>query len=189
MNQCGFQAGWGCNYRASAGGKYCFYHKGTIPRFTKACFLAVSELYKDTGRTHCTVPIEIRCQGRVFFKCWLPNLLPWSENLSCQKTSQQEVASSLFQKTQKLDQSCCYNEERHEPVWFSGRFEATTIELSQLENTSLAIRPQCPGSQKHVSLHFQSSVKNTPMKRCTIPWEKMSGDSVLWVLTAIPVAD
>ena len=148
MNQCGFQAGWGCNYRASAGGKYCFYHKGTIPRFTKACFLAVSELYKDTGRTHCTVPIEIRCQGRVFFKCWLTNLLPWSENLSCQKTSQQEVASSLFQKTQKLDQSCCYNEERHEPVCFSGQIKAATILFSQWENTL----PSGTNSQVHKNM-------------------------------------
>ena len=27
---------------ASTGGKYCFSHKGPIPRFTKACFLAIS---------------------------------------------------------------------------------------------------------------------------------------------------
>ena len=34
---------------------------------------------------------------------------------------------------------------------------------------------------------FPEFCKDIPMKRCTIPWEKMSGDSVLWVLTAIPV--
>ena len=41
---------------------------------------------------------------------------------------------------------------------FSGQIKAATIQFSQLENT-FAIRHQLPGSQKHVSLRFQSSVK------------------------------
>ena len=34
---------------------------------------------------------------------------------------------------------------------------------------------------------FSELCKDTPRKRCTIPRKKMSGDSVLWVLTAILV--
>ena len=34
---------------------------------------------------------------------------------------------------------------------------------------------------------FSELSKNTPRKHCTTPWEKRSRESVLWLLTAIPV--
>ena len=67
-------------------------------------------------------------------------------------------AACCFQKIQKLDQICC-NEEKNEPVCFSGKLKGVTIQLSQWENTSFSIRSQSPDSQKHVSLQFQSCVK------------------------------
>lgn len=57
-------------------GKYFFCHQVPIPRITKTCSSAVSELCKDMARTHCPIPWE-RDQGRVHCECWLPYpLLP-----------------------------------------------------------------------------------------------------------------
>ena len=47
---------WGCNYPASTEGS--FYQKGPTPRFTKTCFLAVSEFCKDIPRIQCTILLE-----------------------------------------------------------------------------------------------------------------------------------
>ena len=70
------------------------------------------------------------------------------------------MTRSLFlSKTQKFDQSCYWNEEKKEPVCFSGKFNAASIQVSPGENTSFTIRPQFPGSQNHVSLQFQNCVK------------------------------
>ena len=75
-------------------------------------------------------------------------------------TSQLEVTSAcLFQKTQILEQSCCCKEEKNEPVCFSDRFEAATIQIAQGENTANAIKLQSTGSQKYVFLKLQSYVK------------------------------
>lgn len=43
---------------------------------------------------------------------------------------------------------------------FFCKYEAETTQISLDEYTSFAIRPQCPGSQNHVSLQFQSCVRN-----------------------------
>ena len=74
----------------------------------------------------------------------------------------------------------------NESLSCSVRFEVATIKLSLGINTGFAIRPQFPGSQKHVSLKFLSCVK-TLLKHTVLPWEKRSRESVLWVLTAISV--
>ena len=47
-------------------------------------------------------------------------------------------------------QICCHIE---------GRFEAANIHLPKVENTAFTIRAQFPGSQKNVSLNFESFVK------------------------------
>ena len=95
-------------------------------------------------------------------------------------------AACCLQKHQKLGQIGCYNEEKHEPVCFPGRSVAATIQVSQGKNTSFAIRPQFPSSQKHVSQQLQSCVK-TLLRHSVTFHQKRSGASVLWVLTAIPV--
>ena len=83
-------------------------------------FCAPSFLAEIWRNSQWTIPWEKRSgesvlwvlTGRVFCECWLPYLLlPWLVNLSCQRTSQEQVASSLFlSENRKLDQSCCYNE-------------------------------------------------------------------------------
>ena len=163
-----------------------FYHKGPIPSFTKACFPAASELCKDAPRTHRTIPWE-KMSGEtvpwelisipvVILTGW-NNTVRW---LPCLKSE----GACCFHKTPKLYQSYCFN-EKNETVCFSGSFEVETIQLSQWENTSFAIRPQFPSSQKHVSLQFQNCLKTHLRWHCTIPWEKMSKEIILWVLTAI----
>ena len=74
--------------------------------------LCAPSFWLKYGEIHSVPFHEKRGQGRVFCECWLPYLsLPWLVNLSCQRTSQEEVASSLFlSENRKLDQSCCYNE-------------------------------------------------------------------------------
>ena len=73
------------------------------------------------------------------------------------------MASSLFlSEISNTWQSCC-NEEKNEPVCFSGRSEAANLQHSLVENTGFAIRPKFTSLQRHVSLQFQSCVK-------TIPW-------------------
>ena len=103
--------------------------------------------------------IRKKFQGRVFcefwhHKCCYPHLV----KRYCQETSQQEVRDIiLFQKTQNHDQSCCCHGEKNEPVCFSGKFKAVTIQLSLGENMSFAISPQFQDSQKHVSCNFRAN--------------------------------
>ena len=162
-----------------------FYHKGPIPSFTKACFPAASELCKDAPRTHRTIPWE-KMSGEtvpwelisipvVILTGW-NNTVRW---LPCLKSE----GACCFHKTPKLYQSYCFN-EKNETVCFSGSFEVETIQLSQWENTSFAIRPQFPGSQNHVSLKFQNCVKT--LLGHTVPFHEKTGRGKCWVLTAIP---
>ena len=52
------------------------------------------------------------------------------------------------------------------------------------KKTSFAIRPQCPGSQKHVSLQFQSFVKT--LLGCAEPFHEQRGQGrVFDVLTSV----
>ena len=64
----------------------------------------------------------------------------------------------MLLKVQRLGRTCCCNEEKNQLVSFPGCSEASSIQLSQRENTSFANRPQFPGSQKYVSLQFQICV-------------------------------
>ena len=122
----------------------------------KTSFSAASERScRDDFRTHCTIPWEKVSRENVL---WVFTAIPvvtlsrqnctviW---LPCKKRQ----AVCFFCKTQIHDQSC-YKEEINEPVWFSGRFEAVTIRLSQGENPVFDIRPQNSGLQKHISLQL-----------------------------------
>ena len=80
------------------------------------------------------------------------------------------VVVFIFQsENSNIDLSCCGNEEKNVAVWgFFGRFLPATETLSQGENTAFAIRSQFLGSQKSVSLQFQSCVKTN--LGCTVPF-------------------
>ena len=151
---------WDLNYPYSTGAKFCFWYFVPILKFTKIWFPTGSEWCEGTPRTHCTIPWEMRSEKSILW-CWLPSLLLlWSAELSYQMTPQQTVSSSLLpSETQIIDQSCCYSVENDQPMCFSIRFEAATIQHSQGENTDFILRPQFPCLQKQVSLHFQSFVK------------------------------
>ena len=149
-----------CNSQASTMDICFFCHQTPIPRFIRTCCPTFLELCKDTPRKQCTIPWEKKkCQGIVFCECWLPFLLLWLGTVRWLPSKKSE-ACFLFQKTQNHDQRRGWNEKENEEVCFSGKYEAETTQISLGEYTSFAIRPQCPGSQKHVSLQFQSCVRH-----------------------------
>ena len=65
-----FSQYWGYNFPALTGGKYCFCQWAPMSRFRKTWFSAVSELCKNTTRTHCTIPWEKRSRENVL---WMLN--------------------------------------------------------------------------------------------------------------------
>ena len=66
--------------------------------------------------------------------------------------SQPEVGSILsILENWKSGTKLLFNGVQNEPVCFTVKFKATTIQVSLGENT-FDIRPQLPGSQKHISL-------------------------------------
>ena len=71
---------WICNYSAFTGGKYFFFHQAPIPRFTKIIFPTVSELCKDTLRTHCSY--SIRNDPR-WGPLWVLNTIPVVTLIRC----------------------------------------------------------------------------------------------------------
>ena len=119
---------------------------------------------------------------------WLLTALPvlafmrWNY---CQMTYQQEIRSIiLFQKTQNHDQSCCCNEEKSEPVCYSGKFKSETNQFSLRKILCL----QAPISRftKTCFPAVSELCKDTPITHCTVPLERISGRSVLWLLATIP---
>lgn len=120
-------------------------------------------------------------------ECWLPYmLLPWLGEMVCHMTlSKIWQAACFFQKIQKLDHNCC-NKEKSDLVCFSGRFEAVIIQLPWVENTAFIIRAYSH-LQKPSFLAISELSKDTPRTHSAIPWEQMSLETVLWVLTAIHV--
>ena len=169
-------------------GKMIICHQDPIPRFTRTFSLGIWELCKDSTKTQCAIPWEKRSGDSVLWvlsTISVVNLIKWICTIRWFSSKSGKQFVSLW-KLESWEYLLLYN-ERNEPVCFSGRFEATAFELSQLENTSLAIRPQCGSSQKHVSLHFQNFVRTPLYLHCTIPREEGLGENVLWVLTAIPV--
>ena len=58
--------------------------------------------------------------------------------LNCQLNSlQKRQAACCFHKSQIFDKICCFNEEKNEVVCFSSKYEAETIQPSQVENITL----------------------------------------------------
>ena len=89
----------------------------------------------------------------------------------------------FFPKTQTLDQSCCFSEEKKWTLYFSSRFEATSLQVSQ--------RKYCFYRQVWIPRFTNTCFtadselcKDKPRTHRTIPWEKRSGESVLWLLSA-----
>ena len=124
-------------------------------------FPCMSELCKDTPRMYCKIPWEKRSGESVL---WVLSAIPIVTLINWNCTlrwllSKKWQEDCFFSKTQICDQNCCWNEEKNEPVCFSGRFEAANLQHSLVENTRFAIRPKFAGSHRHVSLQFQSCVK------------------------------
>lgn len=97
--------------------------------------------------------------------------------------SQKLEASFLFQKIQNQEQSCCLMKcKMNQHVFLSTlRLQLSRFHLGKILLTSDPDY-QVPKSIFPCSLEL---CKDTPGPHCIIPWEKMSGESVLWVLTTI----
>ena len=80
----------------------------------KTCFPALSKRWKETPRTHCSIPWEKKVQGRVFLSvdchtsCFL---IKWKYTVRCFSSKKCQEAC-FFQKTQILEQSCGCNEKK-----------------------------------------------------------------------------
>ena len=137
--------------------KYFLCHHSPISRFTKIHILAVSGLYKDTSRTHCSIPWEKMSLESVL---WVfttrkdVTMIKWNCTVRLHPRKKWQAAYCI-EKTHKRVQICCCNEEQNEPVCFPGRVEAATIQVSQWE-ISFAIRPPFPGSKHMFPFTFRA---------------------------------
>ena len=142
-----------------------------IPRFTKTCFPAVSELCKDTPITHCTVPLE-RISGRsvLWLLATIPGVILVRWNCTVRwLISRNWQAACCFQKTQKLDQKLLlewgekWTSVSFWQVWWwnypafamGKSFRSYQAPMSRLTKTFLCIFRVC---------------KDTPRKHCIVPW-------------------
>ena len=140
----------------------------------KNTFACLSLLCKGIPRTHCTIPWE-KVQRRVFCEFWLTQLsLPWlGESVLSYDFPARSGKQLFLSQNSKNWPKLLFYDEKYEPGCFSVQFEAETIKLLQSENTSFAC--------------IWELCKDTPRMHCKIPWEKRSGESILWVLTTIPI--
>ena len=99
--------------------------------------------------------------------------------------SQKLEASFLFQKIQNQKQSCCLMKcKMNQRVFLSTlRLQLSRFHLGKIILTSDS-NYQVP---KSIFPIVSELCKDTPGPHRTILWEKMSGESVLLVLTTIPV--
>ena len=111
----------------------------------KTCLPKVSRLYKDTRKTHYTIPWkwEKRSEESIL---WVLTAIPVVTAIrwNCSERwlpSKKWLAACLIQKIPKLDQSCCFNKEKNETV-FSCRFEAAIIQIPCLENIAFNLKAQ-----------------------------------------------
>ena len=124
----------------------------------------------------------------MFCECWLPYLflLLWGWTTVRWLPSKKSKASFLFQIIQNPDQSSCCNEEKNEPVCSPGEFKSETKQFS-LRKILFYHQAPIPRFTKTCFPAVSELCKDTPMTHCIIPLEKMSGRSVLWLLTTIPL--
>lgn len=121
MNWCAFLGSLRLQPSSFHSGKILFFHQAPIPRFTKTCFPAVSELCKDTRKTQCTIPWEWqkRLGESILWVLTAIPVIPIRWNCSERWLSRKKCLADCFiQKIPKLDQSCCFNEKTNETVFF-----------------------------------------------------------------------
>ena len=152
--------------------------------FTKTCYPAVSELCKYTHRKHHTIPLEkwSRESG-----LWLLTTIPVGTQLR-RKCTVRWLPTIRGKQTISENSNTWSNLwlewRENESVCFSGRLEAATIELSQ---GKILLLPSGLSFQVHKNMFscISKLCKDTPRTYCSIPLEKRSGESVLWVLPSV----
>ena len=87
----------------------------------KTCFPALSKLWKETPRTHCSIPWEKKFREGF---SWVLTAIPvvssliWWNWTSWWLPSKKRQAAHSFWKTQRMAESCCHNAQTNEPLCF-----------------------------------------------------------------------
>ena len=149
MNQCAFLACLGLQLPSFTGGKYSFLKSGPnaqVKKKKKKLCLQFQSCVKHNYKTQYTIPWEWQKRSGESI-LWVLTAIPvvilirWN----CSErslASKKWLAACFIQKIPKLDQSCCFNEEKNETVFFSRRFEATITQIWHLENIAFNLKAQ-----------------------------------------------
>lgn len=125
-----------------------------------------------------------RGQGRVFCECGLPyQLLHQLGESVVREISSLKQQADCFQKLKYLIKAVALMRRKKWTLCFSSRFEAASLQVSQGK--------YCFYCQVRISRFTNTCFaavselcKDKPRTHRTVPWEKRSGESVLWLLSA-----
>ena len=185
MNYDVFLQGFRLQLSRFQSGKILHFPYGSNSQSHKNMF---SRSFRDgkTQHTSNSLNYSLRREDRgEFCAFWQPYLLPWLGE-TVLSTNKGQVAVS-FRKLKCLTKVTIVM-KRSEPLCFSHRFKSPTIQLSH-GNKKKNILPSGPNLRIHNNMHtcFSELCKDTCRTQWTIPWERRSGEIVLWMLNLIPV--
>ena len=178
----------GCDYTGFTGEKSSFCHQAPIPKFTKTCFPAASELCEDTTRTQCDIPSEKRLGESVL---WVLTAIPAVTLMRWKCTTHDFQGRSVkqlvsFRKLKILTKAVVVMKSKVNQCVFLACLGCNYPAFIGGKYRFFSIMAQCPGSQK-CFLAVSEFCKDKPRTQCTNPREKMFRESVLWVFIAIPI--
>ena len=169
-------------------GIYFFCHPTPIPRFIKTCRPTFSELCKDTPRKHCIIPWEKKkCQGvGCFVSVDCHSCCYSDEVLSDDFPARSQKPAFCFRKLKIMTKDVVEMKRKMKKYVF---LASMRLKLPRFHWVNTLILPLGPNAQVHKNMFPCSfrAVWDTSRTYCIIPREKVSGGSVLWMLTTIPV--
>ena len=156
-----------CNYTGFTRGNDCFWTSYANSRFTKDISLQFQSCVNAfLGQKVLSMNVD-----------FCSSLYPDQQKLYCQRTSHQEMASSIFlSEIQILDDTWGTKVGKNSPVCSS-----VLLEIASISGSFFLFRPQVIVSEKHFPTASEL-YKDTPRTHCTIPLEESSGKHVLWEL-------
>lgn len=113
MNECVFMDCLGLQRPDFIVDKYFFCHQVPIPKFTKTCFTAILELCRYSWDiVYHYMKKDVR-ESVLWLLTAIPvvTLISWNCTVRW-LTRKKYQASPIFQKTQNIDQICCFNERK-----------------------------------------------------------------------------
>ena len=164
-------------------------HKSMFPCMSEeTCFPACQSCVK-TLLGYIVRFLEKRGQGRVFCECWVPYpLLPWliETVLSDDFSARSGKKTVSLVKLKYVIKTVVERREKWTSVFFWQIWGCKSPTFTG-GKYSLCHQAQILRFTKTCFPAVSELCKDNPRTLCTIPWEKSSGESVLWVLSVIPV--